>query len=303
MLKDWRRPGNAAWLGALVSCALALGGCDRFEPIDAKRYLAPDHLYTQLRASVDTSPELTYVADIDHSRLAADQAVAMPPSHLLLASSPRLETAMVALDPLLALELPLRALAYESVDGTAMVTYNRWSDISARHDLAHHPELGQSYDAAMAAMVQRIPRESIRHLQTNDLDSSGIITLVSAHDFDTTVARVRAAIDAAGDTTWFGDLDLRAQAAELGIPVRPLRLLLFGAPEPGGRAMASAPALGLDAFCQKILVWQAEDGGTRISLNDLPVLAERQGIPNNLPLRIISFRMKSTFQAAADPQH
>jgi uncharacterized protein (DUF302 family) len=63
--------------------------------------------------------------------------------------------------------------------------------------------------------------------------------------------------------------------------------------------MAGAPELGLDAFCQKLLIWQGEDGRTRVSFNDLLVLAERQAAPSSMALRVINFRLNSTFEQVA----
>lgn len=53
---------------------------------------------------------------------------------------------------------------------------------------------------------------------------------------------------------------LPARAVRQGVTLRPTVLILFGGPGPGGKAMASAPTLGLDAFCPKVLIWQDADG-------------------------------------------
>jgi uncharacterized protein (DUF302 family) len=79
-------------------------------------------------------------------------------------------------------------------------------------------------------------------------------------------------------------------------------MLLFGAPVPGAKAMSNSPTLGLVAFCQKILVWQAEDGKIKVSSNDLLELAERQKADKTIALRVINFRLKSTFKAALKPE-
>ena len=63
--------------------------------------------------------------------------------------------------------------------------------------------------------------------------------------------------------------------------------------------MAEAPTLGLDAFCQKLLVWEDQDGVVRISFNDLLALADRQGVKVNPALRLINFRLNREFEGAA----
>ena len=97
---------------------------------------------------------------------------------------------------------------------------------------------------------------------------------------------------------YFGEVDFQANAAALGIKLPASYMILFGAPGPGGKAMASAPTLGLDGFCQKFLIWEGEDGKVRLSFNDLIALAERQNAEVAVPLRIINYRLNSVFTEA-----
>jgi uncharacterized protein (DUF302 family) len=75
-------------------------------------------------------------------------------------------------------------------------------------------------------------------------------------------------------------------------------LILFGGPAPGAKAMSEAPTLGLDAFCQKFLLWQDNLGKTHLSFNDLLSLADRQGVNKSIALRVINYRLKSVFEEA-----
>ena len=245
------------------------------------------------------APSLSRMTDIDHSRLAGELGVSMPPAHVLLVSEPALEAEMVAANPLLAIELPLRALAYETADGKAAVTYNEWAYIESRYQLDGDAELGQRYAQAMDSLLTAVPAESIVRFADNNMAENGIISLQSDYDFETSIERVRAAINAQDDTVWFGEIDYQAVAADQGLSVLPARLLLFGGPGPGGKAMAEAPTLGLDAFCQKLLVWEDQDGVVRISFIDLLALADRQGVKVNPALRLINFRLNREFEGAA----
>ena len=97
-----------------------------------------------------------------------------------------------------------------------------------------------------------------------------------------------------------GKVDFQERAKDVGIELRPARLLLFGAPAPGAKAMADAPTLGLDAFCQKLLVWEDQAGVVQVSFNDLLAIAERQGVGKSVALRVINRRLKSTFSGALE---
>jgi uncharacterized protein (DUF302 family) len=93
----------------------------------------------------------------------------------------------------------------------------------------------------------------------------------------------------------------KSQAAEMAIDILPNTMILFGAPEPGAKAMSNSPTLGLDAFCQKFRVGQDESGQVHLSYNDLLAIAERQGVSKSIALRVINYRLNKVFSAALQP--
>ena len=62
--------------------------------------------------------------------------------------------------------------------------------------------------------------------------------------------------------------------------------------------MNKAPSLGLDAFCQKFLVWQDDNNKVHLSFNDLLDLAERQDVGKSIAFRVINYRLGKIFNAA-----
>ncbi len=62
--------------------------------------------------------------------------------------------------------------------------------------------------------------------------------------------------------------------------------------------MKGAATLGLDAFCQKFLVWEDAEGDIHLSFNDLLAIADRQDVSKSIPLRVINFRLSKAFTAA-----
>lgn len=200
-----------------------------------------------------------------------------------------------------AIELPLRALAYEATaDRSGKVTFNSFEYIRSRYGLEDLHELEALFDTTMAETLHGIDGEQLSVFDDNTISPDGIVTFDSPFDFDTTVESLIAAIDSQDDTVWFGKINFQSRAQELGTDISPTLLLLFGAPAPGAKAMAKAPTLGLDAFCQKLLVWQDEAGVVRVSFNDLLAIAERQGVPKSIALRIINYRLESTFRDALE---
>lgn len=70
----------------------------------------------------------------------------------------------------------------------------------------------------------------------------------------------------------FGTVDLASRAGKFDTTIPPLRLILFDGPGLGGKAMAKAPTLGLDAFCKKLSIWEDEGVTVHVTFNDLLAL-------------------------------
>jgi len=62
-------------------------------------------------------------ARVDHSNEAAKIGLQMQPAHVLIFGAPRGGTPLMVAAPLLALELPLKALVWQSADGQVWVSY------------------------------------------------------------------------------------------------------------------------------------------------------------------------------------
>lgn len=285
----------------LVVVAISvITGCSRgTEEVAQGRYADPDRLFEQVFANVRANSSAEVIADIDHSRLAAQAGSSMPPSHLLIWSEPEVEAAIIAKNQLAAIDLPLRVLAFENQDtGTAAVTFNSYDYLAQRYSLEDDTRARSLYDAAFARALKGIPDSAITRFPSDTMADPGLVTLLSPYDFSATKQRVLEAITAEPDTLVFGTVDFAARSKRFGVDLEPTDLILFGSPGPGGKAMAAAPTLGLDAFPQKLLVWQDTDGTVRLTFNDLTAIAKRQEVSGGIPLRMINHRIRKTFEAA-----
>lgn len=283
-----------------LALVLLVSACTRdTEKVAESRYIGPDSLYRTMEENVRANQKFELILDIDHSRLAAEVDSPMPPSHVLIWSDPELESAMLKYNPLVAMDLPLRALAFEATGtGEAAVIANSYDYVANRHSLPDDEFLRDRYEAALAQAMKGIPQDAISSFPSDLMESSGLVTLDSPYDFETTERHIAEAINAQSDTVNFGRVDFAARAKDYGIDLEPIILILFGGPGPGGKAMSAAPTLGLDAFCQKLLIWQDAEGTVHVTFNDLLVLAERQRVPIRIPLRVINRRIQDTFAAA-----
>ena len=107
-------------------------------------------------------------------------------------------------------------------------------------------------------------------------DPPGMITRRSPHDALKTLRRLRAAIERAGLTV-FADVDHRGNAVEVGLELRPTRLLIFGDPRGGTPLMQLGQTVGLD-LPLKILVWEDPDGVAWLAYNDPRWMADRHAL-------------------------
>ena len=238
------------------------------------------------------------VVTLDHHRMAAEAGVYTPPSVAVLFSSATVNTNLIQQNQLIGLDLPFKVLCYSEPDTTkASLAYTSSEFIQKRHNL--QPKDVAGYKTGMHQVVGSIPKEI---LSLSNLDSVsqgfGIVKIKSDFDYETTVQKLRDIIMSQGDTKWFGDVDYKKEASELDVELRPTILLLFGGPAPGGKAMVTSPKIGLDAFCQKLLVFENEEGEVWIAYNDIVAFANLYYQTSTKPQQLINKRLKMTFTKA-----
>ena len=78
---------------------------------------------------------LTVFARIDHSGEAEKVGLKLPPTQLLMFGNPKAGTAMMSSSPSIAIDLPLKALAWEDRNGKVWLSYNSPEYLQQRHDL------------------------------------------------------------------------------------------------------------------------------------------------------------------------
>jgi uncharacterized protein (DUF302 family) len=281
---------------ALVFVGVFLNACKEQQAAGPELYLAVDDLYEKVVAGTDG---YEVIAKIDHSRLAAKEGEVMPPARVIIFSDPWINTPLLKQEPLTGLDLPFRVLAYAEGDSPALI-YTTADYLKRRHGLADGPTL-KRYEESIQSIVSAVPEDAITPFDTSSMaKNEGIATLNSIYGFEQSIKRLQNDIMAEGDTIWFGEIDYQAEAAELGITLPKLTLLLFGAPGPGAKAMADIPRMGLDAFCQKILVHELADGSVRAYFNEMPAFAELHEGAVALPHRVIKHRMGNTLSGAIE---
>jgi uncharacterized protein (DUF302 family) len=83
-----------------------------------------------------TAKGLTIFARVDHSGEAAKIGMEMQPTELLIFGSPNSGTPLMIASPALAIDLPLKALAWQDADGFVWLSYNSPEYLQQRHKIA-----------------------------------------------------------------------------------------------------------------------------------------------------------------------
>jgi uncharacterized protein (DUF302 family) len=81
------------------------------------------------------SKGLTIFARIDHSGEAEKAGLKMRPTQLLILGNPKAGTPLMNASPSIAIDLPLKALAWQDADGKVWLGYNSPDFLKQRHNL------------------------------------------------------------------------------------------------------------------------------------------------------------------------
>jgi uncharacterized protein (DUF302 family) len=131
------------------------------------------------------------------------------------------------------------------------------------------------------------------------MSADGLIVVQSSHGSVETMDRLVAEIKAKGLTV-FARIDHASGAKEVGLPLRPTELVIFGNAKGGTPLMQSNQEIGLD-LPLKALVWQDATNGTWISYNDPAWLAKRHGLGPEIepPVKAMTAMLSAVTRAAA----
>jgi uncharacterized protein (DUF302 family) len=113
-------------------------------------------------------------------------------------------------------------------------------------------------------------------LGANAMAADGLTTVQSSFGAAETVDRLVAEIRKRG-LTLFAQVDHAAGAAEVGLPLRPTMLLIFGNAKGGTPLMQADQTAGID-LPLKALVWEDQNGKTWVSYNEPRWIAGRHGL-------------------------
>ena len=109
---------------------------------------------------------------------------------------------------------------------------------------------------------------------------NGIVRIPSKHSVDEVVEKLRGILQVKG-IALIALVDHSGEAAKVGLPMPPTKLLIFGSPKAGTPLMLASPSSAID-LPLKILVAEDANGATFVSYNSPAYLGERHHLPQDL---------------------
>ena len=108
------------------------------------------------------------------------------------------------------------------------------------------------------------------------MSNDGLVTVRSVHSVVDTIDRLVSAVTSRGMTV-FVRIDHAANAAQVGMELRPTQLLIFGNAVAGTPLMQDRQTAGID-LPLKALAWEDADGAVWLTYADPRWLARRHGL-------------------------
>jgi uncharacterized protein (DUF302 family) len=120
------------------------------------------------------------------------------------------------------------------------------------------------------------------------MSDDGLITIASRFSVKETIDRLASTVTSKGMTV-FGRIDHGAGAAQVGMPLRPTEVLIFGNAKGGTPLMQAKQTIGID-LPLKALAWEDADGKVWVTSNDPAWLARRHGLGADVNANVEALR-------------
>ena len=125
------------------------------------------------------------------------------------------------------------------------------------------------------------------------MSAKGLIDLPCPYPVNEAVGRLELLLQSK-EIKIFARIDQQAEAAQVGLEMRPTELLIFGDPKAGTPLMNTHPSIAID-LPLKALVWEAADGQVWLSYNSPEYLAERHQL-EKAPFKAVDALIKEALR-------
>ena len=125
-----------------------------------------------------------------------------------------------------------------------------------------------------------VPLRGLQEERMTQQSDYGIVAIPTNQSVEQTVRKLEEVLRTKG-IKQFALVDHSGEAQQVGMHMRPTKLLIFGNPKAGTPLMVATPSIAID-LPLKVLVWEDANGKVWISYNATAYLAARHGVPAEL---------------------
>lgn len=245
-----------------------------------KSKVSIDETYVALRSTLESNPNISIVAEVDHQANADSIGLTVNPTKVIFFGNPNLGTPLMQKNQLAGLDLPQKIVVYQNEEDEVYAGFNNTTYLSTRHGLDGVETLPM-VQGALTNLVTGASQNSIVAAENSIAElEEGVITKTVNGNCDEAYSRLRAAIENNPALKIILELDHQANAASVDLELNPTRIIIFGNPNLGTPLMQNSRTTALD-LPQKMLVWTDDNGIGYVSYNDPAFLAKRHGITEN----------------------
>jgi len=219
-------------------------------------------------------------AKISHTTNASKVGKTLNPTELILFGNPKLGTPIMQANQQAGIDLPQKYLIYEDAEGVTRLAYNELSYLKARHGLSNDIPTLTIMENALEKFASAHGEAADASITVLPGTGEGLVDKISQKSFIESYTAITDALNNNPNLKIMMELDHKANAARVGLELRPTSLVVFGNPNLGTPLMQESQTIALD-LPQKMLVWQDESGAVHVSYNDPMYLQSRHGIRNN----------------------
>ena len=241
--------------------------------------------YRILVDALESNPAIKIIATLDHSANAEKVGLKLLPTREIFFGNPNLGTPLMQARQTVGIDLPQKMLIWENNQGKVFVAYN-----SAKYLLARHYLFGVREQLLTIANALKNFAGIATNSHINVRVSyfwlrwvawrRGLVFVKSPHNAEETFERLQKVIEDAEPLNVLFKLEHDVNAANIGLKLRPTKLIVFGNPALGTPLIQSKRSIGLD-LPQKFLVFENSRGNVYVVYNDPHFIAARHKVKGN----------------------
>lgn len=236
--------------------------------------------YSNFTVALNAAQAISIISEIDYAANARAVGRVLNPTKIVFFANPNLGTPLLQKNQLVGLDLPQKVLFFENNDALVYAMYNSGAYLESRYQLQDTTTLGQ-VSRALENLTNLATNAEVQRAGNLIVETGeGIITRASNQNFEQTYSSLENAISLEENLKIFVQVDHQANAASVGMELRPTKVIIFGDPNLDTPLMQNSQTIGLD-LPQKMLVWEDQEGIVKISYNDPLYLQQRHGINGN----------------------